>query len=181
MKLISHTDKIWTIQEFLTPKECEDLMLFSENKGYQEAEVSLPKGAKMLKGIRNNYRLLYEDINLAQKYWQKLQPYCPEKLEDNYAIGLNEQFRFYKYEPDQRFKRHIDGRFKRNEQEESRITFMIYLNDDFEGGETAFDSLQIRPKTGDALCFIHEQKHEGSPVTSGIKYVLRSDIMYKKS
>lgn len=181
MSLITHADKIWTIQGFLTEKECEDLILFSESKGYQEAEVSLPEGAKMLKGIRNNYRLFYQDDNLAQKYWQKLKPYCPEKLEDNIATGLNEQFRFYKYEPNQRFKRHIDGRFKRNEQEESRITFMIYLNDDFEGGETTFDTLQIHPKTGDALCFIHEQKHEGSPITSGVKYVLRSDIMYKKS
>jgi hypothetical protein len=33
---------------------------------------------------------------------------------------------------------------------------------------------------GTTLCFIHEQKHEGSPVTEGTKYVIRSDVMYQK-
>mgnify|MGYP000032359812 CR=1 FL=1 len=37
---------------------------------------------------------------------------------------------------------------------------MIYLNDDFTGGETAFNEVIIHPKMGTALCFIHEQKHQ---------------------
>jgi predicted 2-oxoglutarate/Fe(II)-dependent dioxygenase YbiX len=180
MKITHHTPTIWTIENFLTRKACEDLILFSETIGYQEAEVALQSGAKLMKSIRNNDRLLYQDAALANQYWQQLQAFCPEKIENNRAVGLNEQFRFYKYEVAQRFKRHIDGRFQRNAIEESRITFMIYLNDDFEGGETAFDDLSIAPIAGNALCFIHEQKHEGRPVMKGVKYVLRSDVMYQK-
>lgn len=180
MEVKYHSKKIWTIDNFLTEKECEELIFISEQKGYEEATVSLSSGAKMMKGIRNNYRLIHKDINLADKYWNKLNGFYPKKIEDNTAIGLNEQFRFYKYESNQRFKRHIDGRFKRNEFEESRITFMIYLNDDFTGGETKFNDVTIIPKTGTALCFIHEQKHEGVSINDGEKYVLRSDIMYKK-
>ena len=178
MKRIEHTPQIWTIEHFLTPQACQELIVFSEARGYQEAEVSLQGGAKMMKGLRNNYRLLYEDAEWAEQYWKQLTPFCPEMIEDSRAVGLNEQFRFYKYESQQRFKRHIDGRFRRNDTEESRITFMIYLNEDFEGGETAFDEVSIKPHTGMALCFIHELKHEGCPVTAGIKYVLRSDVMY---
>lgn len=182
MKLTQHTLQIWTIDNFLTQKECEDLIIFSENMGYSEAEVSFMEGAKMMKGLRNNYRLLYEDAQLAADFWLKLAPFCPQNLNENVIQkGINEQFRFYKYENGQRFKRHIDGRFTRNAQEQSRITFMIYLNDDFEGGETSFDNLKIIPKTGTALCFIHEIKHEGSAIKSGIKYVLRSDVMYQKT
>jgi predicted 2-oxoglutarate/Fe(II)-dependent dioxygenase YbiX len=180
IKLNQLTESIWTIEGFLTAQECENLIALSENLGYQEAEVSLPEGAKMLKGIRNNERLLYQDEKLANQYWEKLKPYCPSQMTDYEAIGLNEQFRFYKYQLNQRFKRHIDGRFKRNENEESRITFMIYLNEDFEGGATIFDEISIKPKIGMALCFIHEQKHEGAPVVAGSKYVLRSDVMYRK-
>ncbi len=180
MNVNQHSDIIWTIDNFLSEKACEDLILFSEQKGYEEAKVSLPNGAKMIKGIRNNYRLLYKDHTLADKYWKLLQEFCPKKIENSVAIGLNEQFRFYKYESSQRFKRHIDGRFKRNEQEESRITFMLYLNDDFVGGETKFNNATIVPKAGTALCFIHEQKHEGCPVTEGTKYVLRTDVMYRR-
>ena len=181
MKQIHHSDKIWTIENFLSNAECEALISLSENLGYNEAEVSLSSGAKMMKGLRNNYRVLYNDHELALKLWEKLKAFCPNEIEDSISIGLNEQFRFYKYELDQRFKRHIDGRFKRNDTEESRITFMIYLNEDFEGGETKFDELVIKPKTGDALCFIHEIKHEGCPVKNGTKYALRSDVMYRKN
>lgn len=180
MKVKHHSEKIWTIENFLTKDECDNLLIFSEQKGYEEAKVSLSSGAKMMKGLRNNYRLMYQDQNLADEYWNILKNYCPEKIEENEAVGLNEQFRFYKYESSQRFKRHIDGRFKRNEKEESRITFMIYLNDDFEGGETKFDNVTIVPQAGTALCFIHEQKHEGCPVTEGTKYVIRTDVMYRK-
>jgi predicted 2-oxoglutarate/Fe(II)-dependent dioxygenase YbiX len=180
MRLIQHSNIIWTIEDFLTKKECEMLITFSEKAGYSEADVSLESGAKMIKGIRNNYRLVHEDPELAQILFQKLKEFCPQNIENKVCTGLNERFRFYKYELNQRFKRHIDGRFKRSEDEESRITFMIYLNDDFEGGATTFDDLSIQPKQGNALCFIHEQKHEGSPVVNGVKYVLRSDVMYKK-
>ncbi|MFK7934410.1 MAG: 2OG-Fe(II) oxygenase [Saprospiraceae bacterium] len=179
MKATYHSEIIWTIDNFLTERACEDLILFSKQKGYEEQKVSLRSGQKMMKIIRNNYRLMYPDENLANQFWDILKGFCRMEVENNVAVGLNEQFRFYKYESNQRFKRHIDGRFKRNEQEESRITFMIYLNDDFVGGETKFDEVIIRPKTGTALCFIHEQKHEGCPVPKGTKYVLRTDVMYR--
>lgn len=45
---------------------------------------------------------------------------------------------------------------------------MIYLNEDYEGGETKFDKVTIKPKTGTDLCFIHEQKHEGCPILNRI-------------
>jgi prolyl 4-hydroxylase len=57
---------------------------------------------------------------------------------------------------------------------------MIYLNDAFEGGETKFNKCSIEPATGKALIFRHELLHEGCPVITGIKYVLRTDIMYRR-
>jgi hypothetical protein len=50
-------------------------------------------------------------------------------------------FRVYKYLPGQQFKMHRDGSYERNENEKSFYTFLIYLNDDFEGGETEFENL----------------------------------------
>lgn len=180
MTITYHTSTIWTIDNFLTSEECQKLIHKSESYGYEEAKVSLPKGAKMMKRIRNNDRLLYEDAKLADLYWSKLKSFCPEQIEEAKAIGLNEMFRFYRYDVEQRFKRHIDGRYKRNDKEESRITFLIYLNDDFKGGTTKFDEIEIFPNAGSALCFIHEQKHEGIPILEGRKYVLRSDVMYRR-
>jgi hypothetical protein len=104
IKLIQHTEKIWVLENFLTAQACEELILFSEQQGYLEAEVGFREGAKMAKNIRDNYRLLYTDVDLAEKYWKKLSSYCPQKLDEMEALSLNEQFRFYKYEAGQRFK-----------------------------------------------------------------------------
>lgn len=200
MKKVIYTPQIWTIENFLSEQECQNLILFSENKSYQEATLSLKSGAKMMKNIRNNDRLIYEDKELAQKYWEKVKEFCPkfineivkEETEKRKVVGINPIFRFYKYESNQRFKKHIDGRVQveteNGQKQESRITFMIYLSDDFEGGQTVFDYknatnemevIEIIPKTGTALCFVHELKHEGKPVPKGTKYVLRSDIMFE--
>ena len=61
------------------------------------------------------------------------------------------------------------------------MTFMVYLNDDFEGGETDFGDFLVTPKIGDALCFMHSSMHEGRAVSNGTKYVLRTDVMYKQT
>lgn len=89
-------------------------------------------------------------------------------------------FRIYKYDVGQRFKMHRDGSYNRNDKECSFFSFLIYLNNDFEGGETYFEEgTTIIPKQGDALLFHHPLRHEGRPIISGTKYVLRTDIMYK--
>lgn len=177
-KLNTITDTIWTIDHFISDRECDDLILFSEQKGYSEADVGLKSGAKMMKNVRDNYRLIYEDLKLSDDLWKIASAIHPFIVDGMSPLGLNKRFRFYRYDSGQRFKRHIDGRFKPNDTEESRITFMIYLNDDYTGGETRFNNVVIQPKKGMALFFIHEQKHESTPIIEGIKYVLRSDIMY---
>jgi len=55
---------------------------------------------------------------------------------------------------------------------------MIYLNEGYEGGETHFESSSVTGKMGMALVFEHELLREGAAVTGGVKYVLRSDVMY---
>lgn len=66
MKLQQHSSLIWTIDNFLSDEECYDLIMSSELMGYEEAKVSLHGSSKMMKGIRNNLRLLYQDKALAE-------------------------------------------------------------------------------------------------------------------
>lgn len=178
MKFIEITEKIWTIEDFLDPSACNDLIKKSEKNGYQEATVSLPEGGKMMKGLRDNYRVNLEDAGFAKTLFQRARSDFPIVDDVSTAVALNEKIRFYRYDKKQRFKRHIDGRVK-DVGRESRLTFMVYLNDDFSGGETKFDDALISPKQGMALMFIHEQKHESLPILAGTKYVLRSDVFYE--
>ncbi len=173
------SDEIYIIDNFLTEEACDVLIEFSEDRGYEEAKVNLDGKQVLMTTVRNNERILDMDNQRAERYWSKLESFHPSELGNSIAIGLNELFRFYKYTPKQRFKKHRDGRFERNEREFSAYTFMIYLNDNFTGGETEFGEVIIHPKKGSALIFRHELKHEGKTVTDGVKYVLRSDIMYR--
>ena len=116
--------------------------------------------------------MIYEDFNLSENLWQKLKPFAPTKIGNSKAIGLNELFRFYKYEAGQEFKLHRDQSFIGDATEASFYTFMIYLNDSYFAGETTFNNLIIQPKEGTALFFLHDIEHQGSAVKRGVKYVL---------
>jgi predicted 2-oxoglutarate/Fe(II)-dependent dioxygenase YbiX len=179
MQLNGLTDNIFTITGFWTKQQCIDFILKSESIGYEAATVETEKGQLLLETVRNNNRVIYKDFDLAELLWNQLQPLAPKQLGNSVAIGLNELFRFYKYQAGQQFKKHRDQSFIRNDVEASYYTFMIYLNDNYQGGETSFDDLLIKPQQGMALIFRHDLEHAGNPVTEGIKYVLRTDIMYR--
>lgn len=170
---------IFTIPHFWSRQECEDFIAKSENIGYEPATINTEKGQKIVENIRNNNRVIYKDAVLGEEIWTKLKIFSPQKIGNSVAIGLNELFRFYKYQAGQQFKTHQDESYIRNETEASYYTLMIYLNDDFEGGETTFENVIITPKQGTALIFLHNLTHAGTAVEKGIKYVLRTDIMFK--
>jgi len=179
MKTIQLDSFLYLLEGFFTPQECDDLILWSEQKGYEEAKVQVYGKEVMLKAVRNNSRITFIDQDLADRLWEKFRPFAVERFANSRVLGFNEMFRFYKYEPGQRFKRHIDGSYVRNEEEASYFTFMIYLNDDFEGGHTSFQYHDVKPKKGTALVFYHGMKHTGEELLAGTKYVLRTDVMYK--
>lgn len=170
---------IFVIDRFWSNEKCDEFIAKSENKGYEAATVETETGARVVDHIRNNNRVLYKDVALAQALWAELAPHAPKVIGDSESIGLNELFRFYRYQPGQQFRKHRDQSFIRNSREASYYTFMIYLNDDFRGGQTRFNDLVVAPKKGSALVFYHYLEHEGSEVTEGIKYVLRTDIMFR--
>jgi len=177
-------DRILTIENFCSSEECAHFIRLSEEIGYAAASVTTRSGQEMHPDIRNNSRVNLEDAGLAETMWQRVQPFAPSPLFRREAIGLNERWRFYRYEAGQTFKQHRDGSVRRENGERSQVTFMIYLNEDVEGGETRIQLLNspevaaISPRTGMALLFLYNLLHEGAPVLGGRKYVLRSDIMY---
>ena len=179
MNLIRHAEHISIIEKFWTPEMCDEFISDSEQIGYEPAMVQTESGQKIVESVRNNQRILFKDKKLAQSIWNNARDFANQKLGNSIAIGLNEMFRFYKYEKNQEFKKHRDQSYIRNELESSYYTLMIYLNDDFKGGETTFGSLKIHPKKGSCLIFFHDLEHEGTKLISGEKYILRTDIMYR--
>lgn len=177
-------EQVFVIHNFLTPEECANYVRVTEASGYSAAPITTAGGFVMMPEIRNNERVMIDNRDWAAKLWNRAKPLIPSPFKGHDAIGLNERFRFYRYDEGHTFRPHIDGHFARND-ERSQLTFMVYLNGECEGGETViyFSSdgaeLRVKPETGKALVFYHYLLHEGAPVTDGRKYVLRTDVMYR--
>jgi hypothetical protein len=174
-------EDIFVIQNFFTLEECQQSIQLAEDTGFGEAPINSVLGAERRPQIRNNDRVIIDDLSLAEKLWQRAKEFVPVRFRFWRTIGLNERFRYYRYDPGQRFVPHYDGYFERENGERSVMTFMVYLNEGFHGGQTNFyfgkEKLSVVPRTGMALIFLHEVLHEGATVEKGRKYVLRSDIM----
>jgi WD40 repeat protein len=175
-------------------EECESLLTEKIKIAFEKAIANYPTY------YRNNDRLQIDDEVLANLLFQKVKSYLPNTIETSSSIKsengkwqlskLNERLRYCKYSTNQYFHRHLDGIHYRSIDEQSKLTFMIYLNgaDDFKGGRTLFyetkDSVEILasyiPQQGDLIVFDHNVWHEGEVLAKGEKFVLRSDILYKR-
>uniref|UniRef100_A0A7S2TVF5 Fe2OG dioxygenase domain-containing protein n=1 Tax=Lotharella oceanica TaxID=641309 RepID=A0A7S2TVF5_9EUKA len=199
-EVVSQVPGAFVLKNVLSPSECRQFVEVSEKMGYVGALLTTSRG--MVKDdMRNNKRVIYQTPPefLRDTVWKRIEELCPEEVVLNHGrskwkrCGLNERIRFYRYTGGESFQPHYDGCYPRNDQERSFMTIIIYLNDDKErkGGETNFFirrggmlKISVKPQEGMALLFFHSHPlsplHEGSEVSAGSKYVLRSDVMYKR-
>ena len=85
-----------------------------------------------------------------------------------------EGIQILQYEKTQEYKFHHDAAQRREQEEYHRkISVIIYLTEDFEGGGTAFPHVTHKPKSGYALIFPSNwcYPHAGEPVEDGVKRV----------
>lgn len=184
----------FVIPSLFSKTECDELLNVDRKKSFQKTISNYPTY------YRNNERFVTDNIELSIKLFKKVKPYLPKTIEINSSIKtengvwnlkeLNNRLRFCKYSKNQYFNRHLDGIHYRNKTTQSKLTFMIYLNNssEFKGGRTLFfktketDEIWASyiPKQGDLIVFDHNVWHEGEILTEGEKFVLRSDILYSK-
>lgn len=173
---------LWRMRGILSSMACQELIKQLETTGYT------PTGTLYPPAYRDNDRLVFDDPLLAESLFQTLRSFLPERIGSSRLYGLNSRFRSCRYSEGQSFCRHRDGAYHASPRLRSRLTFMIYLNHarEFSGGATRFYSdrftpeslIEVEPHTGDLLVFSHDFWHDGEAVTHGVKYVLRSDILY---
>lgn len=171
---------VFAIDDVFSVDECVETCGRIQALGPTAAPITTAAGFVMRPDIRNNTRVMFDDAALAARLFDRIAHALPAQLHGRRPVGVNERFRCYRYEQGQQFRAHYDGAFVRDDRERSELTLMVYLNSGFTGGETAFfeSSVVVQPRTGMALLFQHRQLHEGAMVTSGVKYVLRSDVMF---
>jgi len=178
--------QIYTFNNFLTPEDCQ-LLIDESNKKLRPSTVSNVKDEIILSKARTSKTADLHYFN--SPYLNQIDNKITSFMELNPFTG--EIMQTQKYEPGQYYKAHTDyfhplTREYRTYTEwmgQRTWTFMLYLNDVEEGGETYFKhlKLKVKPKQGMAIFWNNLYKngvpnlktlHEACSPVSGNKYVI---------
>src|SRR5947209_17767699 len=108
-------ENVFVVPGFLPPQECDRLVVRSEALGYEAATL----GEELVPQIRNNARLILDDLPLAVSLWERAHALLPARLGPWQAVGLNPRFRFYRYTAAEAFAPHCDGSIRPEPDDES--------------------------------------------------------------
>ncbi|OCL08080.1 hypothetical protein AOQ84DRAFT_439812 [Glonium stellatum] len=179
------------ISNLLNPEECKSII-------DQYDPSVIPTSAAYSTRLRH----IFEDEDLARLLWIRLEPfYANTTIADEEQCTwrptqLNPHFRFCKYAPGDAFAPHVDGRRLASVNAQSFLTVNIYLNGVAraaggatrvldragsavsEGGFVVLGAVQ--PEIGAASVFRDSLFHDGEVLREGVKYLLRTDIMFER-
>lgn len=145
-----------------------DLDILFIEELYKHAIYANKKPATIGKVINGKYTTEYDkwctaefvDYTLFHSKVDIVKQKCVELIENNYNVKcLDSEIHFLHYKDNAEYKPHIDGQYiegsiaKRGTDRD--ITCVVYLNDDYTGGEVNFNffNLQIKPNAGDVLIY----------------------------
>lgn len=179
-----------------TPEECAELISSVNDKGFTPALLNVGGGMQRYEPeFRRGHRAIVDSAALTKWMFEVLRPHLDGTLPDGAElVDLNERCRVLCYTPGQFFAEHYDGCYTRSPHIDpvrggdcSRVTLQVYLHDvpPSNGGATTFlDSVgnaapvPYQPACGSVLMFTQDLLHEGSLVSRGIKYTMRTEAMY---
>ena len=211
------SNKIYHTQDnLLTFDECNFLINKAKNNLQRSMVNSINNDTNKFETKLDNVRTSYqawlnkhEYSNIINKIIKFISKYTPYPI----TIKNFEDIQVAKYLPNQEYKYHYDichptqaatehlksckAEFQLNKSVRF-ITVLVYLNDDFNGGNTEFTKLniKIKPKKGKALLFfncnlqkdssvtglcdvIKNSEHAGLPVKNGEKWIANFWIRLK--
>lgn len=186
-RALSNTPRIRIIQGFASASECR-WMIERASTMLEGALVFDVHGKQVRDPGRTNKSTVFHlpDMDLVMEMIR-----ARISAATNIPVPLFEPTQVLHYSVGQEFKRHVDSLEPSNPNHREQLrshgqriaTFLIYLNDDFEGGETEFSriGLRYRGKMGDAIfwanCDMEGRPdpmtlHAGLPPTAGEKWIL---------
>ena len=178
-------NKIYEYPNMLTDEQCSEIISLA--KPLIEPSTVIGEGGKNIPDTvyrTSQNTFLSRDYKVVQNIYDKL----------SNIIGIDsdhfEQLQVVRYEPGQQYKAHWDacwedhkcGEFMK-QGGQRYATFLLYLNDDFTGGETGFPyrNIKVKPEKGKAALFFNLEKdnktkleksyHAGLPPDTGVKWL----------
>ncbi len=180
--------RIIVIERFATAQECQWLVARADRGGLQRAKVYRASSTAQVAETRTNREMAFTIFNADVVL---------SLIRDRIAAAIGapvshfEIAKLLHYSPGEQFALHADFIEAKTpelarelaQRGQRAATFLIYLNDGYEGGATQFPRLswQYRGARGDALLFSnvdvagapdYDTVHAGMPPTAGEKWVL---------
>lgn len=175
-RILSDAPDVRIFEGLLTPDECAYLIgvaepLFRPSMVYDKAGRAVADTMRTSDGAA--FHWLIEDPAI-----HALNRRVAKATGTRFLQG--EPLQVLRYSPGQEYRPHFD--FLEGVENPRPLTALIYLNEDYDGGATAFvrTDLQVRGKTGDVIVFQNGTadglrdplaEHSGQPVTRGRKYL----------
>ncbi|HTL83403.1 MAG TPA: 2OG-Fe(II) oxygenase [Bacteroidia bacterium] len=174
-KKISCMDSgIWMIDDLLNDAECDKIIGRIEERGFKVAR-QYDKG-------RHNKETFIVEKDVEEKLiavFDKLKLVSPEKTVE--IEKVSHPLEFYKYDKGDYITCHTDAPREIEKDLWSEYTLVLYLNDNYYGGETNFPvrHIKVTPRKGCGLIFDQRYDHEACEVGEGTKYILRTNCLTK--
>ncbi|THV44144.1 hypothetical protein BGAL_0719g00020 [Botrytis galanthina] len=200
------------LKDVLSPEECIRIIAAGETVGFTPDAPIREEGEENSILAHNFYWVV--DNSFCDGLWNRVKEFVPTQVNGKQVRGLNRRFRVYRYVPGAEYRAHIDGAWPPSgidptndkyiydssppeAKQSSLFTFLIYLNDEFDAGETTYflpsakegsmNAYSIKPIQGSVAMFPHGETegsllHEGTGVkrssSASAKYVIRTDVLY---
>lgn len=185
MKIIKHTKFIWEYEGLITPEECDefyslfgktDVELISEFRSHERDNNTYDVTPhRELDGLAWQMMSKVHHDYIANNTWMWYK-WDRSMLAEMAWYGKNI---FRTYDKNDSYQWHQDHSFYNVPE----VSYIIYLNDDYEGGSTMFmnDKLKVIPKKANVLCFPVDNYHihKSSRIKSGNKIILWN-CMFRK-
>lgn len=184
---IELNDLICVYDDVLSEDICNFLIsFFEDNKDKHEkldnqscpsfTQINFTEIHKINKETENVHnKVLSKVLEYKKLYYKFIDSRCfPEE-------NSFEQFRIKRYQNNGKelFDTHVD--VKDYSSSRRYLSFLFYLNDVEEGGETIFTGMEIKPKVGRLLVFppLWMYPHKGCIPISNEKYIMSTYLHYK--
>ncbi len=173
---LSETPEVLHYPRLFSRAECDFLRRVAEPL-YEPSSVYDSSGTLVRDLLRTSHgatlHWLIEDpaVHALNRRLAKISGTAPEQ---------GEAIQILKYQRGEEYRPHLD--FVRASENQRNLTALVYLNDEYVGGETWFvqTDLKIKGKRGDAILFRNTlpdrqpdkmSEHASLPVISGVKYL----------
>lgn len=193
--MYSLNDYVAFVPNVLSAEECDNIInWYNDNLDKEFRSLTGDSDSKSVSHIRTSNSIMVPlkskiDLILATAINKTILAYIQTidtkyKLKDGRSWTRNlpeklksEIFIINRYDKDQEYKWHIDRGYDGYSEEDHparhrEFSVVIYLNDNFEGGETEFQFTSVKPQKGACLIFPSNfmYSHCARPVKNGVKY-----------